>query len=132
MCRRPPRSDADGDLGLAGMVKELTADVAAGVEGLGDLGIHLDEHLPPLGQLLVARGDLLPHPLEEGFADYTINDIKQPLARDLVDVPVVHEVGLHLGVLAAVLEDPLDGERLVEGSVAEFDVVALDPAAGVK
>ena len=101
------------------------------MEGLGDIWIHLDEELLLLCQLLVADGNFISSPGAEWLPQDGVGDVDEPLARDLVHVSVVGQIGEDGLVLAGFIEDGGDGEVLVLRAVKDFDFFALDAARGL-
>ena len=68
----------------------------AALEGLGQLRVHLDEQIPVLRHLLVAGGDALADPVNEGLADDGCANIDHPGSRKLVYlVPLVRHKEMH-------------------------------------
>ena len=58
------------------MKNQLTADVDARVERLGDLWVHVDEQVLLLGQLLVADDDPIVYPLLHRLTNDRICDVE--------------------------------------------------------
>ena len=95
------------------MTNELTGDVHRVVEGFGNFRVHLDEELLLLGKLLVPRDYFSLHPFGEWLAYHSVNDVDQPLARDLVHVAVFWEVAGNKRVLFCPLKDANNTETLI-------------------
>ena len=104
----------------------LTADVRRAAERGGDVRVQVDHEVPLLGKLVVAVLHLLRDPLPEVVAAQGIDDVDDPLPRQLGHVSLVGQVQSELLRLSAVLKDGLDGERLVHGHVEMLCALGLE------
>ena len=96
------------------------------MEGLVNLGIHLDVQVLFLGHNMVAVCYCLPDPIVEGVADDGVGDIAEPCARNFEDVTLVWDVEWSSLVLVDFLQYELHLETLVLRHAYHLDVVALD------
>ena len=81
----------------------LTRDVDTSVEGSGDLGIHLDQKLLLLGQLLIAVGYHFLDPRGKRLADEGVCDVDDPTSWYFVDIAVFGKVLVDFRTLASLL-----------------------------
>ena len=97
------------------------------MEGLGDLGVALDEEVLLDGHRLVALVDLVSHPGPEDVLEHGVADVGEPLLRHLRDLLALREVQVHNVVRRHEVGDLLNGKLLVlrDGDVAH--VFADDP-----
>ena len=96
------------------------------VEGLCDVWVDVDHHLPVLCDLLVARLHLGLDEVLEGGAEVGVDDVHQPLLREVGDVLLVWQVDGQAGVLLpGPGEDDLGREAFVLGTVEVRDVLAV-------
>ena len=98
------------------------------MEGLGDLGVALDEEVLLDGHRLVALVDLVLHPGFEDVLEHGVADVREPLLRHLRDLLPLGQVQVHDMVRRDEVGDLLDGEFFVlrDGDVAL--VLAEDPS----
>ena len=104
----------------------LTADIDGAAKSCSYLRVELDHEVALLRDLLVAILDLLGDPRTELVANDGVDQVDDPLPRQLGHVSLVWQVLLDLPELAAVLEDRRDAERLVHGYVQVPRVLRLD------
>lgn len=85
-----------------------------------DFGIHLDEEILLLGELLMAVAAHAVDPVGKGLLYQREAHVEEELPGQLVDVPLVGQVPQHVAMAAHALQDELDLERLVlrSGEVA--------------
>ena len=108
------------------MRASLTTRLGGGLEGGGDLGVHLDVEALIHQQLLVPLLHLLAHPggecaLQDGGAD-----VGDPLLGQLRDLLVVGQVQGHLPVRPHEIGDVLDREPIVLRNGNEAHLLAQD------
>ena len=72
---------------------------------------------------------MLEHPVSEGLAGQRVDEVDDPLARQLPQVILIREVGCNLGVLACLAQELLDAEALVLGHGQVLHLVAVKELA---
>ena len=108
-------------------------DVGGALEGVGDDGIDVDEHVSLARDLCVPLVDPLLDPVGEGLAQVGVDEVDQELLREVSDLLLDGEVDAKRGLLRArPVEDLLSAERLVLRAGEVNDVRALHgpPRAG--
>ena len=78
------------------------------------------------GHHLVAVVVGLHHPVVEGLAEDCVGNVADELAGEPMPVLLLGQVVEHLGVRPDLLEDVVNGERLVQGHVDVAHPLALD------
>jgi hypothetical protein len=107
-------------------METLTRDGGGLLEDLGDLGVHGDDVVPLMGNLLVPDIHLLMHPLLEGLTHDGVDDVGEVATAELGDLLARGQRVLHLHGVGGEPEDLLDGEPLELGHGDDLDGVALD------
>ena len=111
-------------VGTRGPGPALTADGRRGPEGARDVRVEVDEDVLRLHELRVPRLDPLLHKVRERVADDAVDDVDDPLLRELLDLPLRGQVPHHLRVQAGEVEDDLEGKRLVVGHAQVPELLA--------
>ena len=104
----------------------LTADIRRAAERGGNVRVKVDHEVPLLGKPFVTVLDLLRDPLPKVVAAEGIDDVDDPLPRQLGHVSLFRQVTLELLRTLAELKDGGDGQRLVHGHVQVLGVLALE------
>ena len=115
--RLEEESDDEGTYLLLEHVRGVAVarrDGRAALEGLRQLRVHLDVQVPVLSHLMVAGGDALVHPLDEGLPDDSSADVDDPSTRQLRNlVLLTGHVEVHGLKLREEVEDLRHREVLV-------------------
>ena len=96
------------------------------LEGLGDLWVHVDQEVVLVLELLVPRLDVVVHPVLERLSVPRVDDVRQPLAGQQVDLSLVREVLHELRGRLGPLDHALDRDPLVLGAVDGGVLALLD------
>ena len=97
------------------------------MEGLGDLGVHLDHVVALDGELPVALGHSVLHPSSEDVLEHRVADVREPLLRHLRDLLLVRKILVNHVVRLDEIRDLLDREVIIlrDGNMANFFAVDL-------
>ena len=96
------------------------------MEGLGDRGVDIDEHVLLDQQALIPLIHLFADPIGEGGLQQRMADIRDPLLGQLRDLLLVGQVVANDAVRGHEVGDLLDGETLVLRNGDPSHVLALD------
>mgnify|MGYP007004890216 FL=1 len=99
----------------------LTADVHTFMEGLGNLRVHFNQKVSLLSELFISNFYFSPDPLAEALPYDCIDNIDQPLPRNLVHVPVFREVVINLWRLPCLRENADNVQRLILRDIEHLD-----------
>ena len=96
------------------MCSALTRYCRAHFKGRSNFWVHIYMEAFLVSELFVSIFDHISDPISEGLAQNAGNDITDPFAADLVELPAVRQVLVDLvGMLLAELLDRLQRELLV-------------------
>ena len=96
------------------------------MEGLGDRGIDVHEHVLLDQQALIPLINLFADPIGEGGLQQRMADVRDPLLGQLRDLLLVGQVVADDAVRGHEVGDLLDGEALVLRNGDPSHVLALD------
>ena len=67
----------------------LTANTGTGLEGCGNVRVHINNQISILDNLLVSQVNLISDPFGERFANDCVGDVDKPLLWELANLPGV-------------------------------------------
>ena len=105
---------------------ELTADVGRATKRCCDLWVKVYHEVTFLSNHVITILDLLRDPLSEFVTTQGIDHVYDPLSRQLGHITLIRQVLLQLLTSLPVIEDGVDGERLVHGDVQVLCVLRLE------
>ena len=91
------------------------------MEGLGNLRVHFNQKVSLLSELFISNFYFSPDPLAEALPYDCIDNIDQPLPRNLVHVPVFREVVINLWRLPCLRENADNVQRLILRDIEHLD-----------
>ena len=95
------------------------------MKGFGNLWIHLNEELLLLRKVIIPIGDFSIHPFGKRLAYYSVSDVNQPLARDLMKVPVFRQVAWEERIELCSLKNASNAEVFILWTIQLLDIVAF-------
>ena len=113
------------------MQLELTTDIDTSMECLSYFWIHIDEEVLFPSKLFVSIRDLILDPGIERFPNDRVHNVNEPLAWNLVHVPVIRKIVIDPRILLGRLENTLNAEVLILWHIHHFDVIAFDATGGL-
>ena len=104
----------------------LTADVRRVPECGSDIRVQIDHEVTLLSQLFITVFDLLRDPLPEAVAAEGVDDIDDPLPRQLMHILLFWQVQPELFIALTVPKDGVDSQSLVHGHVQVLCLLRLE------
>ena len=105
---------------------KLTANVGRATECCSDLWVEVYHEITFLCYPVVTVLDLLRDPLSKVVAAQGVDDVDNPQPRQLDHISLIGTVLLQLLRLLPVIEDSVDGKRLVHRDVQVLCVLRLE------
>ena len=105
---------------------ERTAYVHTVVEGLCYLWIHFDKQILFFSKILISFDYSCVDPITERFPHYCICDVDEPLAWNLVYIPVIWKILRHFFILPCYFKDARNVKILILRNVEYLHFIAFD------